>query len=36
MCSLRVFLCRVVLRRKRPCVGLIPRPRSPTNCPIDS
>jgi hypothetical protein len=32
MC-VRVFLCCVVLGRQRPCVGLIPRPRSPTNCP---
>jgi hypothetical protein len=29
MCFL-VFLCCVVLR---PCIGLIPRPRSPTKCP---
>jgi hypothetical protein len=29
----RVFLCCVVLCRWRPCVGLIPRPRSPTECP---
>jgi hypothetical protein len=28
-----VFLCCVVLCRKRPCVGLTPRPRSPTKCP---
>jgi hypothetical protein len=27
-----VFLCCVVLCRQRPCVGLIPRPRSPTKC----
>jgi hypothetical protein len=27
------FLCCVVLCRYRPCVGLIPRPRSPTECP---
>jgi hypothetical protein len=31
MC-VRVFLCSVVLCRYRPCVGLIPRPRSPTKC----
>jgi hypothetical protein len=29
----RVFLCCVFLSRYRPCVGLIPRPRSPTKCP---
>jgi hypothetical protein len=27
------FLCCVVLCGQRPCVGLIPRPRSPTKCP---
>jgi hypothetical protein len=27
------FLYCVVLCRQRPCVGLIPRPRSPTKCP---
>jgi hypothetical protein len=27
------FLCCVVLCRYRPCVRLIPRPRSPTKCP---
>jgi hypothetical protein len=32
-----VFLmCCVVLCRQRPCVGPITRPRSPTNCLIDS
>jgi hypothetical protein len=28
-----VFPCCVLLCRYRPCVELIPRPRSPTNCP---
>jgi hypothetical protein len=29
-----VFLCCVILCRYRPCVGLIPRPRSHTKCPL--
>jgi hypothetical protein len=32
MC-VRVFLCCVVLWKERPCVGPIPHPRSPINCP---
>jgi hypothetical protein len=32
MC-VRISLCCVVLCRQRPCVGLIPRPRSPTKFP---
>jgi hypothetical protein len=31
--SVRVFLCCVVVCRYRPCVGLIPRLKSPTKCP---
>jgi hypothetical protein len=28
-----VLLCCDVLRKYKPCVGLIPRPRSPIKCP---